>query len=66
MDKAKAHKCNTTRRGDWVVFSCMDCNFEFWDNLKTGDTKILNTNPHANHSGSYISPAYRAALENQN
>ena len=60
------HTSKTTRKGDWVVYSCNECDFELWDNLKTGDTKIFNANPYANHSGSYVSPEYELEITSSN
>jgi len=60
------HQCKSHRKGDWVVYTCPQCDYELRDNLKTGETKILNSNPDVSHSGNYFPPAYLKALENQN
>ena len=60
------HTCESKREGDWVVHKCSECAYEFWDNMKTGDTKIFNASVHIRHSGSYVSPNYLFAIENQN
>ena len=60
------HACEAQRKGDWVIHTCSQCDYELWDNMRTGETKILNSSPDVSHSGNYFPPAYLKALENQN
>ncbi|MCK6621528.1 MAG: hypothetical protein HUU32_00220 [Calditrichaceae bacterium] len=60
------HQCRAHRQGDWVVHTCPECDYQLWDNLRTGETKIFNSKADINHSGSYFPPAYQQALENRN
>jgi hypothetical protein len=61
------HVCTGSRQGDWVVHACPDCDFELWDNLKTGELEIYNDhNISIEHSGFYIMPEYLNALNNRN
>ena len=48
------HACNATRNGDWILHRCPSCDFELWDNCRTGEFKVLNVKPHVNHSGSVV------------
>jgi len=47
------HITEAKRVSDWVIHICPDCDFEFWDNLETDEIKLINSNPHINHSGNY-------------
>ncbi len=60
------HNCHATREGDWVIYRCSDCDYEMHDNLKTGETRILNSDPIYTHRGEYISTAFVNAFENRN
>lgn len=61
------HECIGRKDGDWIKYTCPDCSYELWDNMKTGELKIFNDlHIHIQHSGFYIMPEYAKALENQN
>lgn len=64
--KEKRHTCKTSRQGDWVIYTCDECDYELWDNLRTGETKVKNSKANIRHSGSYVSPAFISAYENRN
>ena len=60
------HKCDSYRSGDWVIHECPKCDFELWDNLLTGDTKVINAKVNINHFGFYVSPEYYSTPEQLN
>jgi hypothetical protein len=64
--KPQQHHCQAHRKGEWLIYTCPRCDYELWDNVQTGETRVLNSKEDINHSGSYFPPAYQYALENRN
>jgi hypothetical protein len=61
------HKCESFRDGDWIVFRCPVCqDYERRINWRTGDTKVKNSVPDINHSGSYFPYELTEAFINTN
>jgi hypothetical protein len=54
LSAKERHTCNATRNGDWILHRCTICDYELWDNYRTGELKVFNAKPHVNHSGSYV------------
>lgn len=52
---AEQHECESHRDGDWIIFRCPVCQeYERRINWRTGDTKVKDSDPNINHSGSYF------------
>jgi len=66
MPSHEHHICTAARAGQWVIYSCPECNYELRENWETGEISVKNASPHIRHSGSYISPYYEHAFKNQN
>ena len=60
------HTCVATREGDWIVHRCPICDYELWDNWKTGDLQIFNSKINIQHSGSYVDPMIEESAEQLN
>ena len=59
------HTCNSTRKGDWIVFSCEQCEgYERRLNWKTGEMKVKTGGSTAQHSGVHIPAGVNPALMN--
>jgi hypothetical protein len=52
------HRCESYRIADWVIHECPKCDYELWENLLTGELKVINAKVNINHSGLYVSPEY--------
>lgn len=61
-----SHSCEAYRDQQWIVYSCVDCDYELRENLNTGELKVKNPKPNIRHSGSYISEEYHQALYSGN
>ena len=60
------HLCEGSRQGDWLVYTCPQCDYQFWDHWQTGEIKVVNPKPDVHHSGSYFPPEYQQALSRVN
>ncbi len=60
------HQCESYRDGDWIIYTCSQCNYELKEHWETGEISVTNAHPHIRHSGSYFPPSYKMALENRN
>ncbi len=60
------HECESTREGDWIIYRCPKCNYELWDNWRTGALEVKNPKLEIKHTGSYVPVEYRAGYENLN
>ena len=58
------HRCKSYRVADWVIHECPKCDYELWENLLTGETKIINAKVDVNHSGFYVPEDYSNPLKN--
>ncbi len=63
---SERHQTTAHKDGDWLIYSCQKCAYQFWDHQKTGELKILNSNPGVKHFGTHIMPEFLKALENSN
>ena len=63
---SERHECIPQRKGDWIVYNCPSCDYQLWDNMETGETKVFNAKTDIRHSGSYFPTAYQKTLENLN
>jgi len=60
------HQTEARKDGDWLIYSCPQCDYQFWDHQKTGEIKIVNSKTNVRHFGTYAMPEFIAALENSN
>ena len=64
--QVKRHDCLSFRTGDWIVYHCQRCDFEYRQNWRTDEIKVRNHSPHILHYGGYYPEEYREALESCN
>jgi hypothetical protein len=50
----QSHHCEAHREGDWIVFTCPECDYQLKDNLVTGEMQIANAKRDIAHSGEYL------------
>ena len=55
-DSAPHHICHGRREGDWIVYSCPECDYEMREHWETGEMQVRNVKMDIRHSGSYTSP----------
>jgi hypothetical protein len=60
------HLCKGMRRGEWVVYACSECDYEFWQHWNSGETKMVNIKQGVDHSGLYLSPLYEQTIQRMN
>jgi len=60
------HECTSYRAGDWIVFQCTECAYEFRENWRTGEANIKNPSSNTEHFGGYSPIEYKEAFENLN
>ena len=60
------HRCESSRIADWVIHECPKCDYQLWENLLTGEMKVLNAKVNISHSGLYVAEEYRESPENLN
>jgi hypothetical protein len=60
------HRCESSRIADWVIHECPECDYQLWENLLTGEIKVLNAKVNINHSGFYVPEEYCESAENLN
>jgi RNase P subunit RPR2 len=53
---AERHVCEVEKNGDWVIYTCPNCDYVRRFNPKTGDMKVERGNELALHSGEYVDP----------
>lgn len=59
------HLCESYRKDDWIIYTCVKCDYELRENLVTGEMKVKNAKANVRHSGSYI-PAEHIQKMNSN
>jgi hypothetical protein len=62
----KHHKCEATRKGDWIVYRCPKCDYELRENWRSGDIKVNNPKLKIKHTGAYYPIEYQDAYGNLN
>lgn len=50
---SEKHQCEGRREGDWVIYTCCECDYQLRNNLVTGETRTSNAKPDVSHSGWY-------------
>ncbi len=60
------HECQSTRNGDWIVYTCPECDYEMRENWRTGKMMVRNAKADIHHSGSYFPLEYLEAFLHQN
>jgi len=50
---SERHSCEARREGDWVIYTCPQCDYRLRDNLITGEMQIENASRDVAHSGEY-------------
>jgi hypothetical protein len=61
------HKCESIRRGDWIIFRCPRCkDYERRINWRTGEMKSKGAKAEIHHTGNYFPHEFRDAFENVN
>lgn len=48
------HRCDARREGDWIIYTCPQCDYQMKDNLVTGEMQIENAKRDVAHSGEYL------------
>ena len=64
--ESERHHCESYRKGDWIIYSCQQCDYELRENWRTGKLLVRNPKMNIRHSGSYFPYEYKEAFENQN
>jgi len=60
------HLCDSTRDGDWIIYTCPLCNYELRENWRDGQIIVRNAKVNVNHSGRYMPAEYQDAYTNLN
>lgn len=60
------HECNSKREGDWIVFSCKECEYERRYNWKTREVKVTGENIMVLHKGMHAPTGLNPQLMNVN
>lgn len=63
---SERHDCNSCRNGDWIIYTCPECDYILRENWRTGEMQVRNANPHIQHFGGYFPEEYKDAFENIN
>jgi hypothetical protein len=63
---SERHTCKATHEGDWIIHRCPKCDYELWDNWKTGDLKIFNAKENINHTGFFVASEKGESFEKLN
>jgi hypothetical protein len=53
------HECEAHHIGDWIVYTCPQCDYELKKNWKTGELFVENVKAKISHFGSYAPPQYK-------
>lgn len=48
------HQCESRRDGDWIIFSCSQCDYVRKINYKTNKMEVTGGNATTSHSGFHI------------
>jgi len=57
------HRCESSRIADWVIYECPKCDYQLWENLVTGEMKVLNAKVNISHYGLFVAEEYRKSDE---
>lgn len=60
------HTCDSTRDGDWIIYTCPRCNYELRENWRNGQVIIRNAKRNVNHTGRYAPAEYQDIYTNLN
>jgi hypothetical protein len=62
------HECTSYRAGDWIIYRCKECAYEFRENWRTGEAKVRNSSRQAgiDHFGGYTPIEYKGLFESLN
>lgn len=51
---SEKHTCTSEKKGDWIIFTCPDCDYVRKLNYKTQEMKVSGGNITTAHSGLHI------------
>lgn len=60
------HECSSKKEGDWIIFSCTQCDYVRRFNWKTREVKVENGNLLVLHKGSHVPVGLDSALTTLN
>lgn len=62
-EKTERHLCHSRQEGDWIIYTCPDCDYELRDNWRTGEMTVANAKADVDHSGSHYPSEYLGSPE---
>lgn len=60
------HACDSQKKGDWIIFSCTQCQYERRFNYKTKEVEVQKGQFYALHQGAYYPTGIQPKLFNLN
>lgn len=60
------HSCTSERKGDWIIFTCPECDYVRKLNFKTSEMKVTGGTMTALHSGFHVPVGIQPETLNMN